>query len=110
MTQDTTHREGEATITVVDAAGVPMAGVEVTVEQTRHAFGFGNIGFDFIDVANGTAGTGTAAAEHLADLYTDVFNTATLPFYWGRFEPERGAPDTARLRTTARWLRDRAWR
>ena len=33
----------------------------------------------------------------LADLWFDVFNSATLPFYWGRFEPVRGRPDTARL-------------
>jgi len=36
-----------------------------------------------------------------------VFNTATLPFYWGRFKPTPGAPDTERLLTTARWLAGR---
>ncbi|MFT2689811.1 endo-1,4-beta-xylanase [Clavibacter zhangzhiyongii] len=36
-----------------------------------------------------------------------MFDTATLPFYWGRFEPVRGEPDTERLLTTARWLRER---
>jgi endo-1,4-beta-xylanase len=96
------HRLHEAVVTVTDARGVPLADTEVTVAQTRHAFGFGNIGFDFIGIANGEHdGIGT---EQLAELYTDVFNTATLPFYWGRFEPVQGAPDTARLQQTARWL------
>jgi hypothetical protein len=118
MTHATEHRFGEATLTIVDAEGDPIPDADITVEQTRHAFAFGNIGFDFIGLANGEAtgeATGEANAEahdaagteHLADLYTDVFNTATLPFYWGRFEPERGAPDTARLLTTAQWFRDR---
>lgn len=106
MTHGTAHRTGEATLTVVDGTGSPLAGVDVRVEQTRHAFSFGNIGFDFIGLANGDANA-DPGTEHLADLYTDVFNTATLPFYWGRFEPERGAPDTSRLLTTARWFRDR---
>jgi endo-1,4-beta-xylanase len=100
-----THRLGETVATVTDASGEPLANTEVVVAQTRHEFGFGNIGFDFIGLANGEPdGIGT---EHLAELYADVFNTATLPFYWGRFEPVRGAPDTARLRQTARWLRER---
>jgi endo-1,4-beta-xylanase len=104
MTHGTDHRIGTTTLTVVDGNGAPVLGADVTVEQTRHAFSFGNIGFDFIGIANGEPGAGD---DHLADLYADVFNVATLPFYWGRFEPERGHPDTARLLTTAQWFRDR---
>ncbi|MBE7190701.1 MAG: endo-1,4-beta-xylanase [Jatrophihabitans endophyticus] len=33
-----------------------------------------------------------------------LFNTATLPFYWGRYEPVRNRTDEARLRRTAAWL------
>ncbi|KRC52054.1 1,4-beta-xylanase [Leifsonia sp. Root227] len=99
------HRIHEAVVTVLDTRGEPLAGVEVTVEQTRHAFTFGNIGFDFIGIANGESTSN--ADERLAALYTDVFNTATLPFYWGRFEQRRGEPDTLRLQRTARWFRER---
>lgn len=99
------HRIHDAVVTVLDTRGEPLAGVEVTVEQTRHAFAFGNIGFDFIGLANGESTSD--ADERLAALYTDVFNTATLPFYWGRFEQRRGEPDTLRLQRTARWFRDR---
>jgi GH35 family endo-1,4-beta-xylanase len=112
------HRFAEAQVTVTDAGGRPLADTEVVVEQTRHDFLFGNIGFDFIPLANGETeqraeevetfgGASIEQLEHLADLYLDVFNTATLPFYWGRFEPERGKPDTARLKRTAEWFRDR---
>ena len=104
MTHGTDHRTGTTTLTVVDGDGAPVPGADVTVEQTRHAFSFGNIGFDFIGLANGEPGVGD---DHLADLYADVFNVATLPFYWGRFEPERGHTDTDRLLTTAKWFHDR---
>jgi GH35 family endo-1,4-beta-xylanase len=98
------HRIGAAVVTVTDANGNPLADGEVTVAQTRHAFGFGNIGFDFIGLANGA---GREGDERLAELYTDLFNWATLPFYWGRFEPREGEPDTERLLSTARWFRER---
>ncbi|WP_342768576.1 endo-1,4-beta-xylanase [Gryllotalpicola protaetiae] len=89
---------------MTDQSGNPIADAGVTVAQTRHAFGFGNIGFDFIELANGTPKAGDA---ELAELYTSLFNWATLPFYWGRFEQSEGAPDTARLRNTAQYLHDR---
>ena len=35
-------------------------------------------------------GADPAAAAALVDLWLDLFNTATLPFYWQGYEPERG--------------------
>ena len=112
------HRIGEALVTVLGADGRPLSGVDVTVSQRRHAFGLGNIGFDFIPLANGEttlqleegesfAGASVGQLGSLAGLWLDLFNTATLPFYWGRFEPQRGRPDTERLRRTAQWFVDR---
>jgi GH35 family endo-1,4-beta-xylanase len=102
------HRRATATVTVTTPAGEPLRDAEVTVEQLGHAFTFANIGFDFIPLANGEpAGE---AARALEALYLDLFNGATLPFYWARFEPERGHPDTERLRRTARWFADRGVR
>lgn len=108
------HRTAEATVTVRDPAGRPLADISVTVEQVRHGFSFGNIGFDLIPFANGETaarpdspfgGASPDQGEHLARLWLDVFNSATLPFYWAGFEPERGRPDTARLLRTAEWFR-----
>ena len=99
------------TVTVSDAGGRPLADAVVRVAQRRHAFVFGNIGFDLIPLANGEAefqrnvfGGARANLERLGELYVELFNAATLPFYWRDFEPERGRPDTARLLTTARWF------
>ncbi len=101
------HRIGDAVVTVLDADGRPLAGVDVVVRQTSHAFAFGNIGFDLIGLANGTPAEGDA---DLAALWLDLFNTATLPFYWGRFEPAPGEPHTAELLATARWFAGRGVR
>jgi len=112
------HRIGDVSVTVRDGAGRPVADQDVVVAQRRHAFGFGNIGFDLIPLANGETarrpeevetfgGASVDALSHLADLWLDLFNTATLPFYWGRFEPERGKPDTRRLLRTAEWFTER---
>ena len=99
------------TVTVTDADGRPLADAVVRVAQRRHAFMFGNIGFDLIPLANGEAefqrnvfGGARRNLERLGELYIELFNTATLPFYWRDFEPERGRPDTTRLLTTARWF------
>ncbi|WP_156762196.1 endo-1,4-beta-xylanase [Microbacterium karelineae] len=101
----TNPRATHTTLTLRDADGAPLAHRDVTVAQTRHAFGFGCTGFEFIEHA-----TGEADRTAFADAWLGLFDTATLPFYWGRFEPERGAPDTARLRQAARWLRERGVR
>ena len=100
---DTTmpHRLGTVVLTVTDDAGQPLGDTEVVVRQRSHAFAFGNIGFDFIGLANGSGGAGDAA---LAERWLALFNTATLPFYWDGFEPEPGAPRTAELHAAAAWF------
>ncbi|MFC7484421.1 endo-1,4-beta-xylanase [Luedemannella flava] len=101
------HRVADVSVTVV-ADGVPLADAEVVLAQRNHRFLFGNIGFDEIALANGELeGEARERAERVAGAWLDVFNAVTLPFYWGRFEPERGAPDTDRLLATARWFKER---
>ncbi|QHF25678.1 1,4-beta-xylanase [Rathayibacter sp. VKM Ac-2804] len=109
-------------VRVVDEQGRPVADVDVTTEQLRHAFGFGSIGFDFLDWLGGPPlSTGGDASEffggkvdsdpqQLADAWLGVFDTVTLPFYWRAFEPERGRPETQRLRRTAEWFAERGVR
>ena len=110
------HRQTRSTVTVRHPDGTPLADTEVTVAQTDHAFGVGNIGFDMVALANGeTANNGafggaTARLEELSEQWLALYNSATLPFYWGGFEPERGRPDTDRMRRTAQWFADRGVR
>jgi endo-1,4-beta-xylanase len=109
------HRRASATLVVRDAAGAPVSDSDVVVEQVKHAFGFGNIGFDLISLANredevGAGRTDAARPElggRLAELWLGLFDTATLPFYWRHFEAVEGKPDTERLLRAARWFVDR---
>ncbi|WP_125776576.1 endo-1,4-beta-xylanase [Antribacter gilvus] len=115
------HRRADAVVTLRGADGAPLASRDVVVQQTRHAFLFGCIGFDLVDLANGyeTSRYGSdhlaeAKAERdreydqrLADAWFGVFNQTTLPFYWGSFEPERGKPATEPLRRAAEWFVER---
>ena len=100
------HRRADATVTLSGPDGAPLAGQDVVVQQTRHAFLFGCIGFDLVDLANGTS-QDPEYDGRLAAAWFDVFNQTTLPFYWGTFEPERGAPQTERLLGAARWFAER---
>lgn len=90
------YRTAQPTLTVT-LDGRPFAGGAVTVAQRDHRFRFGCTGFEVLDGID----------EHLAGLWRGLFNFATLPFYWGNFEPERGNPDTDRLLRAARWFTDR---
>jgi len=58
------HRRGSAVLTITAPDGSPLVDADVTVRQTGHAFGVGNIGFELVPLANGEA-TG-AEAEALA--------------------------------------------
>lgn len=109
---DLAHRRTRARVRVTDAAGRPLAGVPVTAEHVRHAFAFGNIGFDLVPWIGGPSPFAegaeepidAAAAETIAARFLDVFNAVTLPFYWRWYEPAPGRTDAARLRATAEWF------
>ncbi|MEY8654598.1 endo-1,4-beta-xylanase [Brachybacterium paraconglomeratum] len=96
-------------VQLVDEAGSPRAGVHVTAEQTAHAFGFGCIAFG-MPITQEQREQDPAGAQ-LADQWLELFNAATLPFYWRWFEPTPGGPtDAPRLRALAEHLRSRGVR
>ncbi|MGN9908345.1 endo-1,4-beta-xylanase [Phytohabitans sp. LJ34] len=101
------HRIGRATLTLRGPDGRPLADRAVTVAQRRHAFAFGNIGFDFVPLVGGPEPAPEGELDRLGGLWLNLFNTVTLPFYWGGYEPRRGATDVARLTATARWFAER---
>ncbi|WP_460806558.1 endo-1,4-beta-xylanase [Micromonospora zhanjiangensis] len=96
------HRTAQVTATVT-ANGAPLPDREVLLQQTGHQFLFGCTDFE----SPADAETAEPAADAPAGRWLELFNFATLPFYWGRFEPVRGQPDPARLLRTARWLTTR---
>jgi GH35 family endo-1,4-beta-xylanase len=87
---------------------MPLANQAVRVEQTRHQFLFGsNWGDSSIALANGElSGKEKELAILRNERFLGLFNQVTLPFYWARFEPQRGQPQTQRILNTARWYQD----
>lgn len=99
------HRMGKRTIILLKADRTPLACTEVTVKQTKHHFLFGCAGFDSIPLANNELdGEKKELTEEVFNKFFKLFNSVTLPFYWARFEPFQGKPDTQRVRKAAEWL------
>jgi endo-1,4-beta-xylanase len=102
------YRTANAALTVLKPDGKPLANQEVTVAQKNHQFLFGITGSNVIALANDElTGVEKEKAQKHNDRLLHLFNFVTLPFYWGRFEPERGKPDTKRILNTAKWFVDR---
>ena len=98
------NRMFDLTITVLKPDGTPLANQEVTIEQTDHEFLFGTAAFDLVPLTGGDyVGEEKVRAEERAEKVTALFNAATLPFYWARFEPERGKPITEKVKNAARY-------
>lgn len=92
------HRTAEAVLQIKLDADEPIKGGEpVHIEQTKHAFLFGcNI---YSLYGRGTEGANQAYGRHFAEL----FNYATLPFYWWAYEKEQGKPDYRSTERVLRW-------
>jgi GH35 family endo-1,4-beta-xylanase len=95
-----TLRQSEVTLLVRDQAGRPLAGVSVAATLVRHDFLFGCNLYKFKRYP--AAGKNEAYQRRFAEL----FNAATLPFYWRSYEPERGKPDYAYTDQAVAWCRE----
>lgn len=88
--------------------GSPVAHQEILVQQKNHKFLFGSTwGESTIAlVNNGLSGKEKEQAELRNERFLQLFNQVTLPFYWARFEPQCGQPQTQRLLNVAQWYSD----
>lgn len=101
-------RGADVTVSVINRAGKPRPGIEVTVSQVRHQFGFGANGHPAIGLANDEcAGQAQDHAKRYLEQLIELCNTVTLPFYWGQFEPKQGEPRTRKLLNAANWFNQR---
>lgn len=93
-------RQVDLVARVLDGAGRPIAGATVDVVQVRHTFLFGcNI---FLLAPDNQEEWQIAYQRRFVEL----LNYATLPFYWGAYEPRSGHTSQARLTAMARWCAD----
>ncbi|MHB9295055.1 endo-1,4-beta-xylanase [Pillotina sp. SPG140] len=106
------HRKSYLKLHIIGPDGKPLVNQPVQVTQTRHQFLFGVGGFEAVELAGETV-HGPLSAERkafLRDRMDKIFalcNYATLPFYWGRYEPTEGNPDQKRTEAAAQYYADR---
>ena len=100
---DISHRKVSKKVLFTDNEGKALANKEIRVSQTNHEFLFGCGAFDFLPYVT----MGATEFQDAVDKWLAVFNYATLPFYWGRFEPEEGKPDTEKLMQVAKYLKEK---
>ena len=77
-------RKADVTVVVVDSAGKPVAGAQIDVEQTRHAFLFGCNIFSWGKLPD------ERREQAYRQRFAELLNYATLPFYWSMYEPQQG--------------------
>lgn len=89
-------RKADLTITLIDAAGKPVAGAEIDVRMTRHAFGFGSA-----VAADALLGEGADKEKYRAQV-VKLFNRVVLEndLKWPQWEGNR-----QRAIAAVEWLR-----
>ena len=85
-----TYRKGDGKVQVIDKNGDPVAGAKIKFSQKSHEFRFGANIFMLDELET------PEKNEIYKKCFADVFNMATLPFYWDSLEPERGKPRYAK--------------
>ncbi|MEE1172780.1 MAG: endo-1,4-beta-xylanase [Ruminococcus sp.] len=80
------YRKGNAEIVVTDKSGNPIPNAAIKVKQKTHEFRFGANLFMLDEFETDEKN------EKYEINFADVFNMATLPFYWDALEPDRNNP------------------
>lgn len=97
------HRCATTRVKLVDKKGDALANAKVHFELKKHEFLFGCGGFDSIPLTNDIPEEllpfysykdihNKAYYKDRMDKWLALFNYATLPFYWGDYEPTEGNP------------------
>ena len=106
MTRDYSHRLGKKKVKFVRKDGTPVTGKDIEVKMYCHEFLFGTGLFDVIPYVCGEMKPEEEEAfEKIFRKWIALFNNATFPFYWQRFEPERGKPRIEQTLKAAYWLK-----
>ena len=80
------YRKGNAEIIVTDKNGKAVPDVKIKAVQKTHEFRFGANLFMLDELETDDKN------EKYKKRFADVFDMATLPFYWNTLEPERNKP------------------
>lgn len=84
------NRKGYFKVSVTDKEGKPVSGVKIRAKLKNHDFKYGANLFMLDELE-----TKEKNAEYRR-AFAELFNQATLPFYWSDLEPEEGKPRFAK--------------
>ena len=101
------HRKATARLRLVNADGTPIANRPLDVQQTSHQFLFGCGVFEAVEMMRPHSDEQLDFLRQRLDKWLGLFNYGTLPFYWGRYEPEQGQTAKEPTLKAATWLRER---
>jgi len=91
------HRTAEVALRLTGPNGQPLPRAEVEIALTRHTFKLGANAFHVGGIESLTL------REGYEERFAALLNYATLPFYWGGYEPEPGRTNERRLEAMADW-------
>ena len=101
------HRRAAARLFITSPEGAPLRDRPVRIDQVSHSFLFGCNAFDIVAMMKTQDEEQKAFLQDRMQKWLGLFNYATLPFYWGRYEPREGETAYSETMAGARWLRDR---
>ena len=78
------YRKGDMTVSVVDGNGNAVPNAKIRINQIKHEFKFGANLFMLDELETNEKN------QLYKDYFRNIFNMATLPFYWDSVEPEKG--------------------
>ena len=100
------HRQSAASLQLLNPDGTPAAGRSLKINQVSHQFLFGCGAFDAVDLMKTQDERERLFLQERMEKWLALFNYGTLPFYWGRYEPEEGRSAYTETIAAARWLRE----
>ena len=100
------HRKAKCKLHMIDEQENVLSNVKLQCKQTNHEFLFGCGGFDMLSYCNEPKKEDLPFLEDRVNKWLDLYNYATLPFYWGGFELVEGQPETASRMNAAKFLKE----
>ena len=100
------HRQSTARLRLINPDGTPASGQRVKADQISHKFLFGCGAFDSVEMMRTLDGEKKAFLQERMNKWLQLFNYGTLPFYWGRYEPEEEKTAYPETIAAAKWLRE----
>lgn len=97
------HRKARKKIILINKNGEKAVKKPAEIKLKNHRFMFGCGAFNVMEYVNAAPNENARLGER-AEMWTELFNYGTLPFYWGTYEPAEGSVQREKLMKCADFL------